>query len=87
MGAIGTGVKASDEDRDAMMELAKEAQQIPVMKFGSTWLHEAPQARLTTAIDELAVKYGLPPPEKDADGDVIHYGMTKDGEFTKWDGT
>jgi hypothetical protein len=39
------------------------------------------QAELREAIDRAAVELGFPEPEKNADGDVIHYGLLGTGEI------
>lgn len=36
---------------------------------------EDTRARYYELVDQIAVDGGLPAPEKDADGDVIHYGV------------
>lgn len=38
---------------------------------------------LHEAIDQAAIEVGLPVPEKDKDGDVIHYGLLGTGEITE----
>ena len=72
---VKTGVFATEEETARMRDWAST----PLI--GPRWdqIHDG----FAEEIDRLAMAHGLPAPEKDADGDAIHYGMTGKGEFTR----
>jgi hypothetical protein len=77
-----TGVFATAEEIDHARALADELTRTPVIRVHGHWLPEDAHHALMSYIDKCAVKHGLPEPEKDVDGNVIHYGMLSSGEFT-----
>lgn len=81
-----TGIKVSDEHREIALQRARGVVSAPIIKVHGEWLQDEERIAFGDWLDNLAQSYGLPPPEKDSDGDVIHYGMTAAGEFTKWEG-
>jgi hypothetical protein len=86
MGAINTGVFATPDEVTEAKRRSVEVRDTPVVKVHGEWLHDAALESFQAWLDGLAVAHGLPAPERDADGDVIHYGLAGTGEFTKWDG-
>ncbi len=86
MSIKNTGIKVTEEHRAAALARARGVAATPVIKVAGSWLPDEERMAFGDWIDSLAQSYGLPAPEKDSDGDAIHYGMTNDGEFTKWEG-
>ncbi len=74
------GVYISADEKEKLTELFQRSRE-PV--FGMTTTQTFRQAeRVDKAragfyelVDKVAVDHGLPTPEKDKDGDVIHYGL------------
>lgn len=94
MGIIRTG-KFLDEAVSAGLRRSHDlAQRVPAIVVGDRHLGpygrtEAEKAleHVKNAIDEACVAAGMPEPEKDADGDVIHYGVDfATREILLWDG-
>lgn len=85
MGYLKTGIIVPSYHLAHVRALAQVAAQIPRRKVRGVWLNESAERRLHEAIDSLAVQAGLPPPDKDEHGNVIHYGMLVSGEITHWD--
>lgn len=81
-----TGVKVSEEHRQAALQRAHGVVSAPIVKIHGKWLPDEERLAFGNWIDGLAQSYGLPPPEKNSAGEAIHYGMTIAGEFTKWGG-
>jgi hypothetical protein len=81
-----TGVKVSEEHRQVALQRARGVVSAPVIKVHGKWIPDEERLAFGDWLDGLAQSYGLPEPAKDSDGDALHYGMTNDGEFTKWEG-
>ena len=81
-----TGIKVSEEHRLIALKRARGVVSTPIIKVHGKWLPDEERMLFGDWLDGLAQSYGLPPPKKGSDGEVIHYGMTADGEFTKWEG-
>jgi hypothetical protein len=81
---IRSGVCASREDADIALARAADVRDTPVIYMRGKWLNELAAEAFQTWIDELAVKYGLPAPGR-IDGEINHYGMTPEGEFTRYE--
>lgn len=81
-----TGIVVSEEHRKATLERAQGVVSTPVIKVHGAWLPDEARLEFGDWLDKLAESYGLPPPVKNSEGDVVHYGMTAKGEFTKWEG-
>ena len=82
---VRTGHFATADEVARVLGLRDEALRAPVIRVGRTWLHESAHAAFRAMIDELAMVHGLDAPPRDADGEVVHYGMTDAGEFTRWE--
>lgn len=82
---INTGVRVSPEDVEEMRAAARECRSAPVARVHGRWLHEDAEEIFHIKLNALAVRYGLPPPQRLPDGALNHYGMSKDGEFTRWE--
>lgn len=76
-----TGIKVSPTDKETATRSADQVQSTPLIKVLGHWLPNDEIERHATLIDDMAVKYGLPPPVT-IRGEVWHYGMTDDGEFS-----
>lgn len=81
-----TGVRVSKEDFDIAHQRANGVVTAPVIKVHGKWIPEQERLAFGEWLDALAKNYGLPAPERNTDGEVVHYGMTADGEFTRWVG-
>lgn len=84
MNVVLTGVFVSDEDRVEARRRLKEASFAPVMKVANFWVHEEMAQTFADYLDKLAVKYGLPEPGR-IEGEVNHYGLTAEGEFSRYE--
>jgi len=83
---IPTGVFVSADHVEAVRQRARGVVAMPVIKVQGAWLDEEARLNFGDWLDALAQSYGLPPPEKDRDGDSVHYGMDLEGQFTRWSG-
>ncbi|MDP2661492.1 MAG: hypothetical protein Q8R28_12265 [Dehalococcoidia bacterium] len=83
---VKTGIKVSEKERQVALERARGVAQCPVIKVEGVWLPDEMRLEFGDWLDALAQSKGLPAPKRDSDGDVIHYGMTMEGEFTTWTG-
>jgi hypothetical protein len=81
---IGVSLWSTRAERtfDIALARAADVRETPVIYMWGKWLNELAAAAFHTWLDELAVKYGLPAPGR-IDGEINHYGMTSEGEFTR----
>lgn len=79
-----TGIRVSDEHKDAALARASGVVATPIIVHGRP-IHDDARRSFGDWLDALAQAYGLPAPTV-VDGEVVHYGMTEDGEFTRWAG-
>jgi hypothetical protein len=56
----------------------------PLIVVEGVTIHEAARGDFGEFLDQLAVAHGLPEPSITEDGEVVHYGITNEGEFTSW---
>lgn len=75
-GVVGTGVFATDEEREYLEELATKARNTPVIMVGGMDVSGTAWQRVNTACHAAALKHGLP----EIKG---FYGLGLDGEFIK----
>lgn len=71
-----TGIKATDEERKTLRDLAEKASTTPVIRFSSTGPDLASVAwkRAQQACHDVALKHGL--------SEIVgFYGLAEDGEF------
>lgn len=81
---VNTGIVMTAADKAEALRRSVEVRETPVVFVHGTWLHESAQLLFWKWVDGKAAEYGLPEPGKDEDGDVVHYGISNDGEFTTW---
>lgn len=76
-GVVQTGVILEAVVVGKLQELHTSARNARVMVFPPSQVDWATQAwgHYHAAMDKAAVEAGLPEPERDADGDVIHWGV------------
>jgi hypothetical protein len=79
-----TGIFASEDDIKDLRARSKEVRDTPVVRVMGRWLHEDVAENFNRRVDELAVKYGLPTPGL-CGGEVNHYGVDADGQFTVYE--
>ena len=79
-----TGVKATSAELLEAASISKRARSAPVARVQGHWLHEDAAESLGLYIDSLAQRHGLPPPGM-IDGEINHYGMSNEGEFTVYE--
>lgn len=94
MGLIRTGKMLDADTAKRLHEMANAAATTPAIVFSQCRL--GPYAKTEAQImwehfyraaNEACVAAGFPEPEKDADGDVINYGIDfGTGEVLLWDG-
>jgi len=94
MGIVRTGKYLDKETKDTLYEAHARAERAPAMVIGER--HLGPYGRTEVVkqrelvgqmIDKACVAAGCAEPERDADGDVIHYGVDfASGEILLWDG-
>lgn len=66
-----TGVKVSEEHRQAALQRARGVVTAPVLMIHGKWLPDQERLDFGNWIDALAQSYGLPAPAKDSDADPI----------------
>lgn len=82
---VHTCVRVSEEHRAVAMQRARGVVETPLVVVHGVSLNDAARLGFGDWLDELAVAYGLLPPPVE-NGETIHYGMTNEGEFTRWVG-
>lgn len=80
-GWIRSGVFATPEEIQQAKDWFAETRSAPVAKVHGHWLHEDADARFKQRIDDLAKSHGLPELPS-IDGELDHYGLIANGEFT-----
>ena len=74
---VGTGVCATDEEREDVLSRARAASRIPVIAFSSgPDLASQAWGAVYRRVHELALAHGLPEIEG-------YYGMDEDGQFVE----
>lgn len=79
-----TGVKVTGAELKEARDRAREKAATPVAKVAGRWLSDDAEKAHSEWVDALAVLHGLPAPPT-IDGEVHHYGMDAEGEFTTYE--
>lgn len=84
MAIRNTGVFATLDERNALAAHSANVRRTPLIEVCGKWMPDVEREGLMRAIDDCAISHGLPTPKR-IGGDVNHYGMTIDGEFTAYE--
>jgi len=79
----GTGIQAGPEVIEQAKARMREVQAAPVAFVMGVWLHEEARESFGLWVDDQAQRHGLPPAGLMPDGQIDHYGLSTEGEFTR----
>lgn len=81
MSIKGTGVRATAEEIAEARRAAADVRDTPLVIVHGRDLRRDVREEFMARVDALAMAHGLPKPGL-VDGEVNHYGLAHDGEFT-----
>lgn len=79
-----TGVRLTDAEFEEAKRRARDRNSAPMAKVHGRWLSDDAAEAFSGWIDAQAVLHGLPAPPI-LDGEVSHYGLTDEGEFSTYE--